>query len=134
MASFPTQSLHLIGSKKCRQGTDWIYDHLFQDSIGNDIDMSSYQPGSGGSVRMAVKDSTGTTTYLSTALATITLSWTGINQLSLFVPAAASDAVVGPLPNSCIYQVEGIQGPTGRVDRLLEGRFQMDKEVVETGS
>lgn len=128
-----------------RQGTDWSRAQTFVDKTGASIDMSAFQPGFGGLVRASFKSADRSTTYFSTAAGTVVLTWLDQYTLEVRVPAAASAAIAAPtnvapglpartIPNTAIYSIEGVSGITGRTERLMEGRFEMDREVVLTGT
>lgn len=125
-----------------RQGTDWSRATAFVDSAGLPLDMSAFQSGFGGSVRGAFKDATRATTYFSTAAGTLVLTWLDQYTLQVKIPASASAAIAAPtdtkqvrtIPNTAIYSIEGTSGVTGLIERLLEGRFEMDRELVTTGT
>lgn len=134
MTSFATQRFSFIGSDKIRKGADWIKEYQFLDSEDAPINMADYDPSVGGSARMAVKSGDLATTYFSTAAGTIGLTWTDVSTLRLTVVAAASAALSGTIPNTAIFQVEAVSGTTGQTDRLLEGRIEMDFEVVTAAS
>lgn len=127
-----------------RQGTDWSRAVVFTDvTTGALIDMSAFQTGFGGIVRGAFKDKTRATTYFSTAAGTLVLTWLDANTLQVKIPASASSALsiaVDPafpertIPNTARYSIEGVSGVTGLVERILEGRFEMDRETVLTST
>lgn len=135
MPSLTPAIVDFIGAaNRVRKGTDWQREVNFTDSDGNPVSMLVYQPGAGGLARMAIKDRTLATTYLSTSAGTIGLTWTGASQLRIWIPATASAAITGSLPATCLFHVEARQGATGLIDRILEGRIEMDEEVVTTAT
>lgn len=133
-----TKTVNFLGARdeasgvfgKVQQGADFVAEIAFLDADDNPLDYSLYQSSTGGTVRGAFKSSDGATTYFSTEDSTLVLTWLDTYILRLRIPAADSSALTGPLPNTCIYQIEGIQGGSGYVDRLLQGRFEMDTEIV----
>lgn len=126
-----------------RQGSDWTRDTIFVDATGALIDMTAFQPGFGGTVRASFKSADRVTTYFSTAAATCVLTWIDSNTLRIKIPSTASANLVVAadpkfpnrlIPNTAIYAVEGVSGVTGLTERLLEGRFEVDRETVTTST
>lgn len=134
-SSFTPRQFHFIGSNKIRKGTDWSRDYQFLDSAGLAVDMSQYNADAGGLVRVSFKSGDLATTYFSSAAGTAGVQWDANDPsiLNIFVTDTASAALSGTIPNSAVYQVEGVSGTSSLTDRLLEGRVEMDFEVV-TGS
>jgi len=130
MSSFEPQRFNFLGADRILKGTDWIRDYQFVDSAGLPIDMSQYDNTLGAVMRAAIKSADLATTYFSSALGSIVLSWIDVYTLRIKVPAASSAALAGVIPNSAIYQIEGVSLSSSLTDRLLEGRVQMDFEVV----
>jgi hypothetical protein len=136
MSSFTPHKYHFIGAEKVRKGTDWIRSYQFLDSTGLPIDMSQYGSDAGGVVRVAVKSEDLVTTYLSSAAGSMGVLWDAADPSILNISATdtATAALSGVIPNSAVYQVEAVSGTSSLTDRILEGRIEMDSEVVTTST
>lgn len=121
-----------VGQDAILQGTDWTRLIPFSAS------MVVYDPvvTAGALLRMAIKDPTLTTTYLSTAAGTIVLTWSDSTHLLVRVTAAGSSLVSNvsaPLPftfQGAVWQVEAKSGITGFFDQIAEGTADMKAEVT----
>lgn len=137
MSSFQTVVVNFIGADMILQGTDWIREVQFVDDTGAPVNMTVYQPSNGGVTRGMVKSEDLATTYFKTSNGTLVLTWKDASTLQLKVTATASAAIASSsaaspriITNSATYQIEGTQGAGGLVDRLLQGRIEMDQEVA----